>query len=108
MAETAKILNPNKLVLYRIWRGGCSLADSCPPKAFAAFKAAHPDHLVISTSTAPPKLSDERYICTSSNAVHIVRQIPEEQLIFLPRSEFGAICNGADWTRLVLWQRYCA
>jgi len=99
MAETAKILNPNKLVLLPDLAAGCSLADSCPP-TFAAFKA-HPDHLVISyiNCTAEIKAMSD-IICTSSNAVHIVRQIRRSSRLFLPGSEFGAICNGADWTRL--------
>lgn len=84
MAETAKILNPNKLVLLPDLAAGCSLADSCPPEAFAAFKAAHPDHLVVSyiNCTAEIKAMSD-IICTSSNAVQIVRQIPEEQPIIL-------------------------
>ncbi|MFM7382837.1 MAG: quinolinate synthase NadA, partial [Microcystaceae cyanobacterium] len=91
MAETAKILNPHKLVLLPDLNAGCSLADSCPPDRFAAFKAAHPDHLVISyiNCTAEIKaLSD--IICTSSNAVKIVQQIPPEQpIIFAPDRNLG-------------------
>src|SRR6478735_6234535 len=69
MAETAKILNPTKKVLLPDLKAGCSLADSCPPDQFAAFKAKHPDHIVISyiNCTAEIKaLSD--IICTSGNA----------------------------------------
>ncbi|MEL7520574.1 MAG: quinolinate synthase NadA, partial [Cyanobacteria bacterium J06553_1] len=70
MAETAKILNPNKLVLLPDLEAGCSLADSCPPDEFGAFKAAHPDHIVISyiNCTAEIKAMSD-LICTSSNAV---------------------------------------
>ena len=84
MAETAKILNPHKKVLLPDLRAGCSLADSCPPDKFAAFKAQHPDHIVITyiNCTAEIKaLSD--IICTSSNAEKIVRSLPENQKIIL-------------------------
>ena len=93
MAETAKILNPDKLVLLPDLEAGCSLADSCPPEDFRAFKAKHPDHIVISyiNCTAEIKaLSD--IICTSSNAVKIVNQIPADQADYLcPRSQFGSL-----------------
>ena len=101
MAETAKILSPDKLVLLPDLNAGCSLADSCPPEEFAAFKSAHPNHIVVSyvnCSAEIKAMSD--IICTSSNAVKIVQQIPELQpIIFAPRSEFGAVCYGKDWTR---------
>ena len=91
MAETAKILNPDKLVLLPDLDAGCSLADSCPPDEFAAFKAAHPDHLVVSyinCSAETKAMSD--IICTSSNAVRIIQQIPEEQpIIFAPDRNLG-------------------
>lgn len=91
MAETAKILNPDKLVLLPDLAAGCSLADSCPADAFAAFKAQYPDHWVISyiNCTAEIKaLSD--IICTSSNAVKIVQQLPADQpLIFAPDRNLG-------------------
>src|ERR1051326_7496501 len=73
MAETAKILNPNKKVLLPDLKAGCSLSDSCPPVLFKAFKEKHPDHLVISyinCSAGIKALSD--IICTSSNAELIV------------------------------------
>ena len=109
MAETAKILNPHKLVLLPDLAAGCSLADSCPPKAFAAFKAAHPDHLVISyiNCTAEIKAMSD-IICTSSNAVQIVRQIPEEQpIIFAPDRNLGQYVMAQTGRDLVLWQGSC-
>jgi quinolinate synthase len=109
MAETAKILNPNKLVLLPDLEAGCSLADSCPPHEFAQFKAKHPDHLVISyiNCTAEIKaLSD--IICTSSNAVQIVRQIPAEQpIIFAPDRNLGKYVMEQTGRDLVLWQGSC-
>src|SRR6187402_1792272 len=82
MAETAKILNPGKKVLLPDLRAGCSLADSCPPDKFAAFKAQHPDHIVISyinCSADIKALTD--IICTSSNAEKIVESLPIDQKI---------------------------
>lgn len=109
MAETAKILNPHKLVLLPDLAAGCSLAESCPPKEFAAFKAAHPDHLVISyiNCTAEIKaLSD--IICTSSNAVKIVEQIPVEQpIIFAPDRNLGRYVMQQTGRELLLWQGSC-
>jgi quinolinate synthase len=109
MAETAKILNPQKLVLLPDLAAGCSLADSCQPDAFAAFKAQYPDHIVISyiNCTADIKaLSD--IICTSSNAVKIVKQIPPEQgIIFAPDRNLGRYVMQQSGRELVLWQGSC-
>lgn len=109
MAETAKILNPNKLVLLPDLNAGCSLADSCPPEQFAQFKAAHPNHIVVSyiNCTAEIKaLSD--IICTSANAVKIVQQIPAEQpIIFAPDRNLGRYVMHQTGRDLVLWQGSC-
>jgi quinolinate synthase len=109
MAETAKILNPQKLVLLPDLAAGCSLADSCPPDAFAAFKAKYPNHIVISyiNCTAEIKaLSD--IICTSSNAVKIVKQIPLDQgIIFAPDRNLGRYVMQQAERELVLWQGSC-
>lgn len=109
MAETAKILNPDKLVLLPDLDAGCSLADSCPPDEFAQFKAAHPGHIVVSyiNCTAEIKaLSD--IICTSSNAVDLVRQIPEDQpIIFAPDRNLGRYVMAETGRKLVLWEGAC-
>lgn len=109
MAETAKILNPNKLVLLPDLNAGCSLADSCPPDAFARFKAQYPDHLVISyinCSAEIKAMSD--IICTSSNAVKIVKQIPEHQpIIFAPDRNLGRYVMEQTGRELVLWNGSC-
>ncbi|HBE21023.1 MAG TPA: quinolinate synthase [Cyanobacteria bacterium UBA11149] len=109
MAETAKILNPDKLVLLPDLNAGCSLADSCPPDAFAKFKAEHPDHIVISyinCSAEIKAMSD--IICTSSNAVQIVKQIPENQpIIFAPDRNLGRYVMEQTGRDLVLWQGSC-
>lgn len=109
MAETAKILNPDKLVLLPDLDAGCSLAESCPPEEFAAFKAAHPEHIVISyinCSAEIKAMSD--IICTSSNAVKIVKQIPENQpIIFAPDRHLGRYVMQQTGRNLLLWQGSC-
>lgn len=109
MAETAKILNPTKKVLIPDLKAGCSLADSCPPPEFAAFKKAHPDHIVITyiNCTAEIKaLSD--IICTSSNAVQIVESLPKDQkIIFAPDKNLGAWINKKTGRNMVLWDGAC-
>ncbi len=109
MAETAKILNPHKKVLLPDLNAGCSLSDSCPPDAFAKFKAEHPDHIVISyinCSAGIKALSD--IICTSSNAKLIVDTLPPEQkIIFAPDKNLGAYINKASGRNMVLWNGAC-
>jgi quinolinate synthase len=109
MAETAKILNPAKKVLIPDLNAGCSLADSCPPEKFSAFKKDHPDHIVITyiNCTAEIKaLSD--IICTSSNAVQIVESLPKEQkIIFAPDKNLGAYINKKTGRNMVLWDGVC-
>jgi len=109
MAETAKILNPDKLVLLPDLDAGCSLADSCPPDAFAAFKAQHPDHWVVSyiNCTAEIKAMSD-IICTSSNAVEIVQQIPADQpIIFAPDRNLGRYVMEQTGRDLLLWDGSC-
>lgn len=109
MAETAKILNPQTKVLIPDLKAGCSLADSCPPDAFAAFKAAHPDHVVLTyvNCTADIKaLSD--VIVTSTNAVQIVESFPKDQkIIFAPDKNLGAYINKVTGRNMVLWNGSC-
>jgi quinolinate synthase len=109
MAETAKILNPDKLVLLPDLNAGCSLADSCPPDEFAVFKAQHPDHIVVSyiNCTAEIKAMSD-IICTSSNAVKIVNQIPKDQpIIFAPDRNLGRYVMEQTGRELVLWEGSC-
>ncbi len=109
MAETAKILNPAKKVILPDLNAGCSLSDSCPPDLFAAFKEKHPGHIVISyinCSAGLKALSD--IICTSSNAEHIVRQIPEDQpIIFAPDQNLGRYLSKVTGRDMVLWNGSC-
>ncbi len=109
MAETAKILNPTKQVLLPDLAAGCSLADSCPPNLFAAFKAQHPDAIVISyiNCTAEIKAMSD-IICTSSNAEKIVRSVPESQkIIFAPDKNLGAYLMKKTGREMILWQGSC-
>ena len=109
MAETAKILSPNKKVLLPDVKAGCSLADSCPPHLFRKFKESYPDHLVITyvNCTAELKaLSD--IVCTSSNAVQIVESLPKDQkIIFGPDKNLGAYVAKKTGRELVLWNGAC-
>jgi quinolinate synthase len=109
MAETAKILNPNKKVLIPDLNAGCSLADSCPPESFAAFKQKHPNHIVLTyiNCTADIKaLSD--VIVTSTNAVQIVESFPKDQpIIFAPDKNLGAYINKKTGRNMVLWDGTC-
>ncbi|MCX2493589.1 quinolinate synthase NadA [Pedobacter sp. PF22-3] len=109
MAETAKILSPNKTVLLPDVKAGCSLADSCPPHLFRKFKEKYPDHLVITyvNCTAELKaLSD--IVCTSTNAVQIVESLPKDQkIIFGPDRNLGAYVAKKTGRDLVLWNGAC-
>ena len=109
MAETAKILNPDKVVILPDMEAGCSLADACPADAFAAFRAEHPDHYVISyinCSAAVKAQSD--LICTSSNAVQLVGQIPPERpILFAPDQNLGRWVARMSGRDLTLWPGSC-
>ena len=109
MAETAKILNPDKKVLIPDLKAGCSLAESAPADKFAAFKAEHPGHKVISyinCSADIKALSD--VICTSSNAESIVNSFDKDQkLIFAPDKNLGNYINSQAGRDMVLWDGAC-
>jgi quinolinate synthase len=109
MAETAKILNPEKKVVLPDLKAGCSLADSAPGFLFKAFREKYPDHLVISyinCSAEVKALSD--IICTSSNAVQIVESLPKDQpIIFAPDRNLGAYISKTTGRDMVLWDGAC-
>ena len=109
MAETAKILNPDKKVLLPDLNAGCSLADSAPADAFRKFKEDHADHLVITyinCSAEIKALSD--IICTSSNAEAIINSLPKEQkIIFAPDKNLGAYLMKKTGRDMVLWNGAC-
>lgn len=109
MAETAKILNPNKPVLLPDLEAGCSLADGCPTVPFKKFREAHPGHVAITyinCSAEVKALSD--IICTSSNAEKIVNQIPKETpILFSPDKNLGAYINKKTGRNMLLWNGSC-
>lgn len=109
MAETAKILSPDKKVLLPDLEAGCSLADSCPADDFAKFKAQYPDHTVITyinTTNEIKALSD--IICTSSNAVEIVNSLPkDEKIIFAPDKNLGSYIAKLTGRDMVIWPGAC-
>ncbi len=109
MAETAKIVNPTKKVLLPDLKAGCSLADSAPVEQFRAFKAKHPDHLVVSyiNCTADIKAESD-IICTSSNAKAIIDSLPADQpIIFAPDKNLGAWLNKVTGRNMLLWNGAC-
>lgn len=109
MAETAKILNPTKKVLLPDLNAGCSLADSCPPEAFAKFIKAHPEHLVITyinCSSEIKAMSD--IVCTSSNSLKIVESVPKDRpIIFAPDKNLGRYISKKTGRDLLLWDGSC-
>ena len=109
MADTAKILSPEKIVILPDMDAGCSLEDSCPPQKFKAFRAAHPDHIAltyINCSTEVKALSD--VIVTSSSAETILNQIPKDQkIIFGPDRHLGGYLNRKFDREMLLWPGVC-
>ena len=109
MAETAKILSPEKTVILPDMDAGCSLEDSCPPDQFAAFRAAHPDHIAltyINCSASVKALSD--IIVTSSSAHIILDQIPKDQkIIFGPDRHLGGYLARKLGRDMLLWPGVC-
>src|SRR3984957_4502263 len=109
MAETAKILNPGKLVLFPDLNAGCSLADGCPGPLFRQFRERYADHVAITyinCSAEVKALSD--IICTSSNAEKIIRQIPSERpILFAPDQHLGRFVMKKTGREMVLWPGSC-
>src|SRR5690349_14894107 len=110
MAETAKILNPEKIVVVPDLDAGCSLADGCPAPVFKKWLEKYPDHKVVSyinCSAEVKALSD--LICTSSNAVNMVKSFPREQkIVFAPDKHLGAwVKKQTGREDIVLWQGTC-
>ena len=109
MAETAKILSPNKTVLLPDIDAGCSLADDCPAEEFQKFREENPDHYVVSyiNCTAEVKAQSD-LICTSSNAVSLVEKIPKDKrIIFAPDKNLGRWVQKNSGRELKLWPGSC-
>ena len=109
MAETAKILNPNKKVILPDLAAGCSLAESCPPDIFKRFIAAHPDHIVITYVNCSAEIKAMSHlVCTSSNAVKIVSSVPKNfPIIFAPDKNLGRYIEQETGRKMVLWDGSC-
>ena len=108
MAETAKILSPNKTVLLPTLDAGCSLADMATPEKLSAVKKMHPDAAVVSyvnTSADIKAMSD--VCCTSMNAVKIVNSLPNDEIIFLPDKNLGRYVASQTSKKIILWDGYC-
>ena len=109
MAETAKVLSPEKIVVLPDMNAGCSLEDSCPPEQFAAFRAQHPDAIAltyINCSVEVKALSD--IIVTSSSAEKILSQIPlDQKIIFGPDKHLGGYINRKMGRDMLLWPGVC-
>lgn len=110
MAETAKILNPERIVIVPDKDAGCSLVDSCPADQVRAFKSRYPDHVVVSyINTSADVKAESDIICTSRNAVEVVNSIPKDQpVLFLPDINLGNYVKkqtGRDNMRI--WQGAC-
>ena len=109
MAETAKVLSPSKKVLLPVVEAGCSLADSCDAEELARVKSENPDHIVVSyvnTSVEVKALTD--ICCTSSNALDIIKALPEEQkILFVPDRNLGSYINRCTGRGMKLWNGAC-
>jgi quinolinate synthase len=109
MAETAKILNPERIVLVPDMKAGCSLADNCPVERFLAWKAQYPGAVVVSYINCSAAVKAESdWICTSSNAERVVRAIPEDKtVLFAPDKNLGRWVSKKTGRELVLWPGSC-
>jgi len=109
MGETAKILNPERIVVVPDMEAGCSLADSAPTARVEKWKADHPDHVLVSyvnCSAGVKALSD--VICTSSNATRVIDSIPADQgILFCPDRNLGAWLEKQSGRDMELWQGTC-
>lgn len=109
MAETAKIVNPNKKVIVPDVKAGCSLADGCPPDEFKAFLENYPNHTVVTyiNCTAEVKTLTD-IVCTSSNAKKVIASIPEDQpIVFAPDKNLGKYLISETGRDMVLWEGSC-
>jgi quinolinate synthase len=109
MADVAKILSPDKTVLLPDLKAGCSLEDSCQPDAFRAFRKKHPNHIALTyiNSSAEVKAASD-IIVTSSNAEHIINQLPKNQpILFSPDKYLGAYLQKKTGREMLMWDGSC-
>lgn len=109
MAETAKILSPDKKVVLPDLKAGCSLSDSCPAPLFAKFREKYPDHIVVSYVNCTAELKTLTDICcTSSNAVHVINSIPKDKgIIFAPDKNLAAYIEKVTGRTMIKWDGAC-
>lgn len=110
MAETAKVLNPSRVVVLPDLEAGCSLVDSCPASQVRAFKARNPDHVIVSyINTSVEVKAESDIICTSRNAVKVVNSIPAEKpILFLPDMNLGNyVKQQTGRENMKIWQGAC-
>ena len=109
MAETAKIVNPNKKVIVPDVKAGCSLADGCPPKEFKTFLEKYPNHTVVTYINCTAKIKTlTDIVCTSSNAKKVIASIPEDQpIVFAPDKNLGKYLIAETGRDMVLWEGSC-
>jgi quinolinate synthase len=110
MAETAKVLNPHRIVTLPDIHAGCSLVDSCPAEGVRAFRRKHPDHVVVSyINTSVEVKAESDILCTSRNAVKIVNSIPADRpILFLPDINLGNyVKKQTGRENMQIWQGAC-
>ena len=109
MAETAKILSPDKTVLMPDIHAGCPMADMITAEALKKLKAQHPQALVVSYVNTPAEVKAESdYCCTSANAVKVVNAVPlDKEIIFTPDQYLGNYVEKQTGRKLILWPGYC-
>ena len=110
MAETAKVLNPTRVVVVPDAQASCSLVESCPVEPVRAYRRRHPDHVIVSyINTSIEVKAESDILCTSSNAVKVVNSIPAEKtVLFLPDSNLGNYVQGQTGRRnMKIWQGTC-
>ncbi len=108
MAESAKILSPDKIVLLPVEDAGCPMADMASVKAVKEMKKKYPDAEVVTYVNSTAAVKAESYVCcTSSNAIKIVESVPSERVIFLPDKNLGHYVSLHTDKKLVIWDGYC-
>ena len=109
MAETAKILSPEKTVILPDENAGCPMANMLTKKELLAFKTEHPDALVVAYVNCSAEIKAEADVCcTSANAVKIIESLPEDkEILFVPDQSLGDYVRGKTGRKITLWQGYC-
>lgn len=110
MAETAKVLNPNRIVVVPDRDASCSLVESCPVEPVQAYRRRHPDHVIVSyINTSIEVKAESDILCTSRNAVQVVNSIPREKtVLFLPDRNLGEYVRQQTHRKnMKVWQGTC-